>query len=274
MRVLGVDWSGAADPAAQRRGIWVADAVDGELRSLSSGRTRLETVDHIMRSVEAEPDTLVAMDFSFGFPAWWISGCGAHDGPGVWERAAEDGERWLHDCAPPFWGRPGKPRPNHLPGQSPWRRTEMELREGGLFPKSTFQIGGAGSVGTGSIRGMAALRALRRSGMAVWPFDSCSPDRPLVVEAYPRWCSGPVVKSRSAARLASLLASWPCVAPRYRRLVAASEDAFDAAITALCLSVHTGCPPPPWELHEVDHLEGRVWTPPFDHPSASGSAQP
>ena len=260
MRVLGVDWSGAAAPAAQRRGIWVADAVDGELVSLSSGRTRVETVDYLERSVDADAEALVAMDFSFGFPAWWTTSCGAVDGPGVWDLAADEGERWLQRCAPPFWGRPGKRRPELLPGQSPWRRTEVELREGGLFPKSTFQIGGAGSVGTGSIRGMVALRTLRRRGMAVWPFDQLSPAGPIVVEAYPRWCSGPVVKSRPADRLESLVASWPGVAPHLEHLVEASEDAFDAAITALCLSCHRERPSAS-TVDEIDRVEGRVWTP-------------
>ncbi|GAC1318961.1 MAG: hypothetical protein NVSMB16_15000 [Acidimicrobiales bacterium] len=274
MRVLGVDWSGAADPTAQRRGIWVAEAVDGELLSLSGGRTRLETVDHLLRSAHADPGAVVAMDFSFGFPAWWTSECGADDGPGGWELAAGEGERWLQTCDPPFWGRPGRPRPELLPGQSPWRRTEMDLRDGGVFPKSTFQIGGAGSVGTGSIRGMVALRALRRDGMAVWPFDQWSPGQPTVVEAYPRWFSGPVVKSRPADRLRALVASWPLVRPVFRQLVEASEDAFDAAITALCLSSAQGCPAPASDLDDIDLIEGRMWTPPFGRWCTSGSARP
>ncbi|GAC1318032.1 MAG: hypothetical protein NVSMB16_14430 [Acidimicrobiales bacterium] len=274
MRVLGVDWSGAADPGAQRRGIWVAEAVDGELLALSSGRTRLETVVHLLRSLHADPGTVVAMDFSFGFPAWWTSQCGADDGPCGWELAATQGERWLQACDPPFWGRPGRPRPELLPGQSPWRRTETELRRAGLFPKSTFQIGGAGSVGTGSIRGMVALRALRREGMTVWPFDPWAPGQPTVVEAYPRWCSGPVVKSRPAERLGSLVASWPLVGTGFRRLVEASEDAFDAAITALFLSSREGWETMAGDPDNIDLIEGRVWTPPFDRPRASGRARP
>lgn len=274
MRVLGVDWSGAADPAAQRRGIWVAEALNGDLLSLSSGRTRLETVDHLLRSLHADPGAIVAIDFSFGFPAWWTTQCGADDGPGGWDLAIAEGERWLQACDPPFWGRPGRPRPELLPGQSPWRRTEIDLREGGLFPKSTFQIGGAGSVGTGSIRGMFALRALRRSGVAVWPFDPWSPGQPMVVEAYPRWCSGPVVKRRPADRLGALVESWPLVGPCFRRHVEASEDAFDAAITALCLSARDGDQTTATTVDDTDLIEGRVWTPPFGPPRGSGSARP
>ena len=41
-------------------------------------------------------------------------------------------------------------------------------------PKSTFQIGGAGAVGTGSLRGMPHLLTLREAGCAVWP-SMCLP---------------------------------------------------------------------------------------------------
>ncbi|MFI5040700.1 MAG: hypothetical protein ACHQNA_02415 [Acidimicrobiales bacterium] len=249
------------DAATQRRRIWVAEARGGELRGLSSARTREETVDHLLCALERSSDTLVGLDFAFAFPAWWAHLHGAGDGPGVWELAAERGESWLSRCTPPFWGRPGCPRPQPDGGRSQWRRTERELAALGLRPKSTFQVGGAGSVGTGSIRGMPHLRRLRAAGVAVWPFDAWSPGRglPVAVEVYPRWCTGAVVKSRAWARTAHLSAVHPSLPAPLAALAAASEDAFDAACTALCLS--TGRPPA-IALDAVDLVEGRVLPPP------------
>ena len=48
---------------------------------------------------------------------------------------------------------------------------ERAARVRGIAPKSVFQIGGAGSVGTASLRGMPVLQRLREAGFAVWPFD-------------------------------------------------------------------------------------------------------
>ena len=39
------------------------------------------------------------------------------------------------------------------------------------FPAWWFQIGGAGAVGTGSIRGMPHLLTLARNGFGIWPFS-------------------------------------------------------------------------------------------------------
>ena len=55
-----------------------------------------------------------------------------------------------------------------------------------------FQIGGAGAVGTGSIRGMPHLLTLADSGFTIWPFVSGG--LPTVVEIYPRALTGPVNK--------------------------------------------------------------------------------
>ncbi|HEY2430634.1 MAG TPA: hypothetical protein VGI06_16985 [Acidimicrobiales bacterium] len=270
-----MDWSGARDAAVQRRTIWVAEASGGELRSLTAGRTRAETVDHLLGV--ADDQTLIGLDFAFSFPAWWVRACGADDGPAMWEVAAARGEEWLAECPPPFWGRPGRRRPvagagrpeaggpeagGPEAGRSEWRRTELAGPPGAARPKSVFQVGGAGAVGTGSIRGMPDLARLRAAGMAVWPFDggpfsatNGARGAPAVAEVYPRWCTGPVVKSRAAARAAHIATRWPGVAPALATLAAASEDAFDAACTALLLSEAVV------ELEggdAMDRVEGRV----------------
>jgi len=87
----------------------------------------------------------------------------------------------------------------------------------------------------------------------VWPFDP--PRLPMVVEIFPRLLTGPVVKSRQDARERYLRSrAWP---PR----AAVSEDAFDAAVSALVMSAHTAAltalPP---ELDPQMRREGRIWS--------------
>ena len=155
-------------------------------------------------------------------------------------------ESWLRDCPPPFWGRRGRRR-----GPEPQLRlTELTARTA----KSVFQLGGAGSVGTGSLRGFPLLRRLRREGFAVWPFDE--PRLPLALEIFPRLLTGPVRKSRPEARRSYLQQrGWPTRA-------AASEDAFDAAVSALRMRARADLlrdlgP----ERDPVYRREGRIWSP-------------
>ena len=151
----------------------------------------------------------------------------------MWQLAAREGETWLSDCAPPFWGRPGRPRPS-LPEHL--RRAERSLSVGGISAKSTFQVGGAGAVGTGSIRGMPHLRQLREAGFSIWPFDPPSPW--TVLEIYPRLCTGPVNKSNPEQRARYLEKSPWAIPERFAASMAGSEDAFDAAISALVMHEH------------------------------------
>ena len=254
VRAVALDWSGAADPLTQRRRIWVAVAEDGRLVSLTAGRTRLEAVDHLLGILERGEATVAGLDFAFGFPEWWSRATGATDGPSLWGVAAEFGEEWLAACAPPFWGRPGRPRPPVGPDQE-WRRTERQLPPGARRPKSVFQIGGAGAVGTGSIRGMPQLSRLHAAGVAVWPFDDWPAGGPVVAEVYPRWCTGPVNKSDPTQRAAHLARCWPGLCPAHREAAIASDDAFDAACAALVLSRAL---PPTVGLDAIDRIEGRV----------------
>ncbi len=117
--------------------------------------------------------------------------------------------------------------------------------------RSVFQIGGAGSVGTGSIRGMPYLPVLRVAGMAVWPFDDWPSDgRPVVTEVWPRSFIGPVVKSSPADRARF----WG--SRRFADEVCGSPDAFDAACAAIGLSL---AQPPTVTLDAIDRIEGRIF---------------
>ena len=253
---MAVDWSGDASAAGQREHIWTAVVRDGVLIELEPGRTRAEVIELLVVGAAAEPDMIVGLDFSFSFPAWFVEHHGAADVVEFWEIVEQEGEGWLDACQPPFWGRPGTRRPD---GPDQLRVTDRAFPPvGGIRPKSVFQIGGAGAVGTGTIRGIPHLRRLHQAGFAIWPFSP--PRRPLVIEAYPRVMTGVVNKSSPAER-AAFLDSWDI--PRHLRPRAEqSDDAFDAAITALQMSRHieelgalTQATDP------IARLEGTIWVP-------------
>jgi hypothetical protein len=257
MRVLAVDWSGDARQA--RRRIWLAEAVEpGRLVRLEAGSDRQEMTEHLLSQTA---QVAIGLDFAFSFPVWFIDQLGVSSAHEVWSLAAAKGEDWLAECVPPFWGRPGRPRP--VFAGPDLRRAERALaRVGGIGPKSIFQIGGAGAVGTSSLRGMPLLRNLFLGGATIWPFVLGR--WPLVLEIYPRVLSGPVRKSNPDARRALLEGRYASLAPAHLELAAGSEDAFDAAVSALVMVEHMD------ELEamrlqaEADpelRLEGRIWHP-------------
>ncbi len=127
--------------------------------------------------------------------------------------------------------------------------------------KSTFQVGGAGSVGTGSIRGFPVLARLRAAGFRIWPFHD-QPSLPAVVEIYPRVFTGPVVKARADARRAFLQANAPELDEQFRDAAIASEDAFDALLSARAMSrAATELAALPVVDDAVARIEGKVWVP-------------
>lgn len=263
-RIVAIDWSGASDGAEQK--IWLAEATeDGRIIRLERGRERAAIVEHLINEAASRPDLVVGFDFAFSLPAWFLTSHGLEGAPALWELADRDGEQWLAGCEPPFWGRPARRRPElaeHL------RRTDREVpATGGIRPKSVFQIGGAGAVGTASIRGMPVLKQLRRAGFAVWPFDA--PRFPFVVEIYPRVLTGVVVKGNEHARRRYLEAKYPGLEANVRENAAGSDDAFDALVSALVMAQHTA------ELASLSpvtdlerRLEGQIWMP------ATGRGEP
>jgi hypothetical protein len=255
--VLAVDWSGRR--SGEARHLWTAEATGGTLLALTAGRTRDELVDDLVARLDHDPSLVVGFDFSFSLPAWFLDAQGWAAAPDLWDAAASRGEHWLRECAPPFWGRTGRTRP---PGQEQLRRTEAGIAAvGGIRPKSTFQIGGAGSVGTGSVRGFPALARLHAAGFTIWPFDAPALP-PVAIEIYPRALTGAVVKRDPAARRAYLDTRYPALPRELRDLASGSEDAFDAAVSALVMSLHE---PALRALPALDDAvlvrEGWVWTP-------------
>lgn len=257
--VVAVDWSGSI--ADERHHIWVAVVVEGDLVRLDDGHRRADMPATLRGIVdEVGPRVVVGLDFAFGLPAWFARSLGCAFGPEVWTVARASGESWLRDCDPPFWGRPRRrrPYPNTADGL---RATDAAARRvGSAAPKSVFQIGGAGAVGTGSIRGMPVLADLRAAGFAIWPFDA--PAWPIVVEIYPRHFTGPVVKSDPKARAAYLADRWPDMPTRFRAAACESDDAFDAALTAHGMwACRTHLAPLPIIDDPVARLEGMIWDP-------------
>ena len=109
------------------------------------------------------------------------------------------------------------------------------------------------------MRGFPALARLQDAGFAIWPFDA--PARPPVaVEIWPRTFTGPVVKSDAAARAAYLDHRFPELAPDVRDAAVGSEDAFDAAVSAVVMSHHEAALRA-LPAHDDVPLEGRVWSP-------------
>ena len=224
---------------------------------LESGRDRSEVVTHLIEDAKQDPDVVIGLDFAFSFPRWFAAERGARSIEDVWKLVAEKGEAWLGDCQPPFWGRPGKPRPDL---KTHFRVTDDAARAKGSFPKSVFQIGGAGAVGTGSIRGMRHLATLRAADFSIWPFHEVR--LPLVIEIYPRLLTGPVNKSDPYARKALLADGFPEIDDMLAGEAASSDDAFDAAISAVIMARHMD------EISTLaasedpkERIEGSIWWP-------------
>jgi hypothetical protein len=244
--VIAIDWSGRATGDSET--IWLAHVRDGRLVDLDNGRTREDVVEEAI--ARAGASAVVGLDFAFSFPRWFCDRNGWAEGRDVWEAMRTDGESLLARCEPPFWGRPGRRRRSM---GAPLRATDT----GGA--KSVFQIGGAGAVGTGSIRGMPLLPRFAEAGFAIWPFDPPAPR--TVVEIYPRALTGPVVKRRAEARRAYLDLRFPGMP--FRERAAGSEDAFDAAVSALVMAAHAD------ELAALrtvapgsdEAIEGAIWRP-------------
>ena len=261
VRCIAVDWSGAAKTSAQKKGIWIAEAVNGELLHLESGCTRDEVIDILVKEIQSR-NVVIGLDFAFSFPEWYLQWWGLRSVWDLWELAGQEGEGWLKEKPYPFWGGGGTTKPPMREGHTEYRETEEDLRSQGYPPQSTFKLGLPGSVGTGTVRGLSALTRLQDAGAAIWPFDV--PGLPMVVEIYPRLLTGEVVKSSHKARIDYLARRYRALDLQSRpaRNMVVSDDAFDAGVSALVMSAHAGdfamlerATEPP------KSLEGEIWSP-------------
>lgn len=271
-RLIAIDWSGRIDLPGQRRhivaGIWTRLPNGKTTVALESGRTRDEVADWLIAFARETPRMVVSIDCCFSYPAWFLEEHNCGTVFDFWQHVASGhGERWLAKEAPEiardtrFWGKPHK-RPEEFSGENLRRmmrftdwdnKIAQRLPNGdadraakmlGITPKSPFQIGGSGSVGTGSLRAMPFLLRLREAGFRTWPFESASPHKPLVVEMYTRLMTGPVAKSNPTARKTYLSGrrkqdpTFAAVSRSVLRVAEASEDAFDALVSTLEMVRH------------------------------------
>ncbi len=228
-RIIAIDWSGALAGASKK--IWIAEARGGDLVFLEAGRSRDATTAWLIAEAAKGEPLVVGIDFAFSAPHWFLAEIGAMTAPDLWQAAIASAEEWLHACEYPFWGRPGR-RCEVAPDKR-YRRTEV-----GSSAKSVFQIGGAGAVGTGSWRGMPSLQTLREAGFCIWPFDQAIPGRSVALEIYPRGWSPGVKKSLLEERRRYLSAArYPALSSGMRTRATTSEDAFDAAVSALGMEI-------------------------------------
>ena len=256
LRVIAIDWSGAKKGA--RRKIWLAEVIDGELVRLEKGRDRSEITEHLISEAQHSPQMIVGLDFAFSLPAWFLEDRRLSSAQELWALADEKADEWLAACQPPFWGKAGHPCPD-IPGR--FRLTEKSAPvTAGISPKSVFQIGGAGAVGTGSLRGIRVLHRLHQAGFSIWPFDP--PGWPRVVEIYPRLLTKAVNKSHLGDRTEYLATHYPQLTAELQACAASGEDAFDAAVSALVMAEHVeDLMALPAVMDRQLLLEGLIWHP-------------
>jgi hypothetical protein len=213
------------------------------------------------------PRLVVSIDCCFSFPGWFLEEHVCEDMFAFWRKAnAGLAEQWLaRECDEiardeRFWGAPHK-RPEQFCGEGyrrmfrfadydnkiaqalPGGDADRAAKMRGITPKSPFQIGGSGSVGTGSLRAMQMLERLHDAGFRIWPLENSAIDakrpQPLLVEMYTRLMTGAVAKSNAEARkkyLAAKRKSDELYALPGRSVIAkaqGSEDAFDALASVI-----------------------------------------
>jgi hypothetical protein len=203
-RFVVVDWSANSTPKLGRDSIWVAHLDAAGNTSVTNLPTRQQAEAFLGRILETEPTltTLVGVDFSLGYPAGTASALGAERTPwsAMWSLLADniaDDDRnannrfavaaelnhRLTGTASPFWGCPPSSAGQYLTTTKPpdagpllpFRSTEEVLRSRGHRPFSSWQLFGAGSVGSQSLLGIPVLQRLRaRFGerVDVWPFTT------------------------------------------------------------------------------------------------------
>ena len=292
-RVIGIDWSGRVDASGQRRhiwaGIWTRDNAGKISVKLESGRTRSEIAAWLIELAAETPRMVVGFDFCFSFPAWFVRDeHGCVSAPAFWQHISDHNhaERWLtrsHEDRR-FWGKPHK-RPAEFSGDNIHRmlratdidckliahipEAERQARVKGITPKSVFQIGGSGSVGTASLRGFPVLLRLREAGFRIWPFDAPKlASKPLVVEMYTRLNTGAVHKSNPAARAAYLLRkrredpAYAALSRTVMQRARSSEDAFDALVSTMMMASRRNTFAKLPRLRDPLHrIEGWTWAP-------------
>jgi len=104
-----------------------------------------------------------------------------------------------------------------------------------------------------------ACRGYKRRALVSreWPES-----REMAIEIWPRALTGQVVKSQKKDRERYLRMRWPVHDAKHRARAEQSEDAFDAAVSALIMDRHRDALASlPAARDELEQLEGRIWIP-------------
>ena len=215
-----VDWSGSSTPRLGRDSIWscVHDTASGE-GALVNHATRRAARDHLERMLieTAGRTVLIGFDFSYAYPAGMAAAArltGAPPWTAIWDHLAAhitDDESNANNrfevaaelnarISPghgPFWGSPPRRVGESLSAKkapgfahpcadghlAEFRAAERRFLDVGLRVASTWQLLGAGSVGSQSLMGIPVLHHLRHHPnlvmrSRVWPFETgftCDP---------------------------------------------------------------------------------------------------
>ncbi len=221
-RVVVVDWSANSAPKVGRDSIWIAvHDRSGEV-AITNLPTRAGAIGALTDLLESDPrsSTLIGVDFSLGYPAGTAAALGL-SGPAwsaMWELLADriddddrngnnrfavaaELNRRLTGAPAPFWGCPPSARSEHLGSTKPsttgfaeFRSVEQLLRSRGARPFSSWQLLGAGAVGSQSLLGIARLHTLAHrfaDRLHIWPFTTgltappCDGGAVVLVEVWP-----------------------------------------------------------------------------------------
>ena len=203
-RHVVVDWSANSTPKLGRDSIWIGvHDRDGQVTTANLA-TRRSAEAFLVELLEAEPtaSTVVGVDFSLGYPTGTAAALGLHGTPwsAMWTLLSEqvtDDERnannrfavaarlneRLTGSAGPFWGCPPSAAGRHLTTTKPrsrsrfdeYRAVEAVLRDGGHRPFSSWQLLGAGAVGSQTLVGIPVLDRVRShfaGRLDVWPYTT------------------------------------------------------------------------------------------------------
>lgn len=221
-RFVVVDWSANSTPKRGRDSIWIA-VLDGGGLSVSNPSTRAAAQRCLVELVASDPSgrTMIGVDFSLGYPAGTaaalgLSGRAWESMTGLLSELIIDDDRNANNrfdvasalnaritaTGAPFWGCPPSragaaltvTKPASFAPLREWRAVESVLRERGCRPFSSWQLLGAGAVGSQSLLGIPMIHRLSAQfadRVSVWPFTTglraptVDPGAVVIAEVWP-----------------------------------------------------------------------------------------
>ena len=273
-RYVVVDWSAHSTPKLGRDSIWIGVCDRTGQVSTTNLATRRSAEAHLVELLEHDPaaTTLLGVDFSLGYPAGTAAALGLSGVPwsATWATIAEairDDDRNSNNrfavaagfnermtgSPAPFWGCPpsaagtclATTKPRHVESLGEFRAVEAVLRSTGHRPFSSWQLLGAGAVGSQSLVGIPVLERLRtRFGdrLDVWPFTTgfhlpiSARSAIVVAEVWPSMIDVVVTgeETRDAAQVAAT-ATWLATAAAASELEAMFSPSISQGVaTAAC----------------------------------------